>query len=71
MQLAISPTGKATGLLIHDDRLPLLNAMLRLDLLDLIQGKTSPKNKCLFFCVFCVVFFMFLTNTLSHMEGRY
>ena len=71
MQLAVCPTRKATSLLVYDDLLPLLNAMLCLDLLDLIQGKTSPKTKCLVFCVFCVVFFMFSTNILSHMGGRY
>ena len=71
MQLAVCPTRKATSLLVYDDLLPLLDAVLRFDLLDLIQYKSSPKNKCLVFCVFCVVFFMFLTNTLSHMGGQY
>ena len=71
MQLAISPGRKPTGLLVQDYLLPLLNAVLRFDLLDLTQGKTSLKTKCLVFCVFCVVFFMFSTNILSHMGGRY
>ena len=69
MQLAISPGRKTTGLLVQDDLLPLLNAVLRFDLLDLIQGNTSPKTKRLVFYVFYVAFFMFLTNTLSHMGG--
>lgn len=69
--MAVCPTRKATSLLVYDDLLPLLDAVLRFDLLDLTQGKTSLKTKCLVFCVFCVVFFMFSTNILSHMGGRY
>ena len=70
MQMTVCPTRKATGLLVHDDLFPLLNAVLRFALLDSIPGKTSPKTRCLVFYVFCVAFFMFSTNTLSHMGGR-
>ena len=52
MPLAICAGRKTAGLLVQKHLLPVLDAVLRFDSLDLIQGNTSRRNQLLGFLCF-------------------